>query len=169
MEAKASDIIYEWKKLVSTEGSEYPISREGHSLTYSPFLKKLVMFGGMNSSRLNDLYTYDVERNRWASLSSKGRQPSPRCYHSTFVDERHLFIFFGQGDKGRSQSDLFCLLKDSMTWKKLFLLESLTARHQTAVAANIESRIIREISLHLRRGLFSIRNDPKRPMDRGLL
>ena len=61
---------FKWKKEKNVKGkgfgyfkgSTYPTSREGHSLTYLPNHHKLLLFGGLSHTRLNDLYLYDLSK-----------------------------------------------------------------------------------------------------------
>lgn len=78
-----SDNILSWYKREPVEGTIYPISREGHSLTFIENLGVL-MFGGFGASLQNEFFLYDIETNKWSNFKASGRHISPRCYHSKF-------------------------------------------------------------------------------------
>ena len=78
-----SDNILSWYKKEPVEGTIYPISREGHSLTFIPDLGVL-MFGGFGASLQSEFFLYSIESNTWNRFKTRGRQISPRCYHSKF-------------------------------------------------------------------------------------
>jgi len=94
-----SNKILSWDKQSSTEGVLYPVSREGHSLTFIPG-KGILMFGGLGSNLFSELYYYDPKDNCWELASIKGRYPTPRCYHQAFYHGK---------SQGNFRSLLFCL------------------------------------------------------------
>ena len=53
---------FTWIKDRPLKGSTYPSAREGHTLTYIPFLKSLLLFGGINTNRMNEVYLYDIRK-----------------------------------------------------------------------------------------------------------
>lgn len=85
--------ILSWSKNKPVEGTIYPISREGHSLTFVEDLGVL-MFGGVGASLLAEFYVYDIENNQWELFKTKGRQISPRCYHVKFYQGKFFPLYF---------------------------------------------------------------------------
>lgn len=63
----------------------------------------IYVFGGRDSTHkeLNELYSFDTRDNKWTLLSSGDKGPAHRSYHSTAVDDRHVYIFGGCGVSGR--------------------------------------------------------------------
>jgi hypothetical protein len=55
-----SSKILSWHKQEPVDGTIYPISREGHSLTFVDGLG-VIMFGGIGASLLNEMYLYDID------------------------------------------------------------------------------------------------------------
>ncbi len=108
--------ILSWHKQKPVEGTCYPISREGHSLTYVEGLG-VVMFGGIGASLLNEMYLYDLELNQWKVFETSGRQISPRCYHTCIYHKPKFFVYAGQGEKGRSLADLNVLNMNDPEYK----------------------------------------------------
>lgn len=110
--------IISWQKNQATRGNEYPISREGHTLTYVEG-EGIFLFGGFGSKRFKDLYKYNIRKNKWQHFeNTTGRHPSARCYHTSFYDAPFLYIYGGQGDKGNSLGDCSVLNIKNLTWKK---------------------------------------------------
>ena len=139
---------FKWFKEKSLTGQLIPPSREGMSLIYLPIEGALMMFGGISNSRLNDLYLFDLskikkkklylskyekELNQWKTVQTTGRQPSQRCYHTMFYEDGYVFLYGGQGEKGRSLGDFYFLNTKTWVWKRLFLLESPPFRHSQTI------------------------------------
>ena len=122
--------ILSWYKQQTVEGTIYPISREGHSLTFIENLG-ILMFGGFGASLLSEFYIYDIQSNQWRVFKTSGRQISPRCYHTKFYHEPYLFIYAGQGEKGRSLGDTYAMdiRNKDFKWKKV-LVEPPYPRHE---------------------------------------
>ena len=80
-------MILSWDKQVCPEGTLYPISREGHSLTFIPG-DGIIMFGGLGATLFSDLYFYSPAEHRWEWVQISGRHPTPRCYHQAFYHGR---------------------------------------------------------------------------------
>ena len=131
--------ILNWEKNQPTKGIVYPISWEGHTLTYIPKIG-IILFGGFGSHRLNDISNYDIKKNLWTIKETTGRQPSPRCYHTTFYEAPFLYIYAGQGDKGNSMGDCCVLNLKTLVWKKLFFIEPPIPRHQHTMVEGINNK-----------------------------
>ena len=58
---------YVWKKEKPARGAVFPNSREGHTLTYISNLNQLILFGGVSSTRMNDIYLYDFCKSQYIS------------------------------------------------------------------------------------------------------
>jgi len=63
--------ILSWHKEKPAGGLVYPISREGHSLTYVEGLG-IIMFGGFGARLLNELHLYEIGENRWKIIKAGG-------------------------------------------------------------------------------------------------
>lgn len=86
-----------WREEQVTKGLVYPTAREGHTITYLSKYEKILLFGGISSTRMNDLYILDISELTWETKETTGRQPSSRAYHTAFYDEieDNLFIYGG--------------------------------------------------------------------------
>jgi len=87
------------------EGSVQPIGRLGHGMAFLG--NKVYMFGGiipMTNGEccnfLNDMYTYNIDTNKWTQLLPTGTIPSPRG-HMGFVlaaDNSGIWLQGGEGN-----------------------------------------------------------------------
>lgn len=129
--------VLSWDKQSSAEGTLYPVSREGHSLTFIPG-KGILMFGGLGSSHFSELYFYDPLEHSWQLTSIKGRYPTPRCYHQSLYIAPFFIIYGGQGDGGRSLGDMYLLnLKDQKCeWKRVITSKPPESRHQHSIVGD---------------------------------
>ena len=123
--------ILSWDKQSSATGTLYPVSREGHSLTYIPEMG-ILMFGGLGSDLFSEFFYYDPSEHNWNLINIKGRYPTPRCYHQAFYMDPYFIIYAGQGDRGRSLGDMYLLnLKDKKCeWKRMITVNPPEYRHQ---------------------------------------
>ena len=100
------------------------------------------MFGGFGARLLNELHLYKIGENKWKLIKTSGLQPSPRCYHTQFYQSPYLYIYAGQGEKGRSLGDMYMLNLESenMEWKRVFLVDPPTPRHQYSLSSFKEGK-----------------------------
>ena len=129
--------ILSWDKQPTVQGTLYPVSREGHSVTYVPS-KGILMFGGLGSSLFSELFFYDPKEHCWSLLNVMGRYPTPRCYHQAFdigTNPANLDPYFvihaGQGEAGRSLGDMYILNLKAKTpeWKRIVITKPPQSRH----------------------------------------
>jgi len=85
---------------ISTHSDPTPGSRRGHTMTSLPKKNAMLLFGGLRGDIfLNDLWHFDVQKEKWMLLkiSTDGKAPNPRCFHSAFTDKSqdNLFILGG--------------------------------------------------------------------------
>lgn len=122
---------FKWRQEQPNKGLVYPTAREGHTITYLSRHEKILLFGGISHTRMNDLYLYDIKENAWEMKVTTGRQPTSRAYHTAFYDEAgdNFFIYGGQVDKSRSVGDFYFLNMKTSMWKRLFITETPPSRH----------------------------------------
>jgi len=76
-----------------------PPPRESHSAVSmkgkNGNLTKLIIFGGMNGERLNDLWILNIESMTWNSPQMHGPIPLPRSLHSATMHDNKMFVFGG--------------------------------------------------------------------------
>jgi len=93
---------------------------------------KFVLFGGMSTKRMEDVYFLD-EEGKWELIETKGWSPRGRCYHQAWYEFPYLYIMGGELEKTQS-SDVFCLHTLTNDWKKLFAFESPCPRSMHTIA-----------------------------------
>ena len=132
-----SSKILSWDKQSAAEGTLYPVSREGHSLTYIPG-KGILMFGGLGANLFSDLFFYDPAEHHWTLAKITGRYPSPRCYHQAFYFDPFFVVYAGQGDRGRSLGDMYILniKDDKCQWKRVVASKPPESRHQLSLVGD---------------------------------
>ncbi|XP_061618253.1 host cell factor 2 isoform X5 [Phyllopteryx taeniolatus] len=110
-----------------------PSARESHSaVAYTgPGSPKLFFFGGMQGSRLDDLWQLDLSTMVWSTPETRGSVPLPRSLHSANVIGHKMFVFGGwipvpesekrnaAGIKWICTNSLCALDLDTMSWQNL--------------------------------------------------
>jgi hypothetical protein len=106
--------------IIEAEG-EPPAQRYRHSAVYDPVRDRMIVFGGKDSTLLNDAWALDLSgTSRWSRLDVAGTPPSPRYGHTAIYDPvRDRMIVFG-GDDGHRCNDTWALdLSGPPTWSRL--------------------------------------------------
>jgi len=86
---------------------------------------RLYLFGGWNGDEcLNDLYSLDIEKDTWSSVSAKGYFPEPRRHHKSHVFMHYLLIAGGEAkrekiDGWRTLRDLHVLDLSTGVWETI--------------------------------------------------
>lgn len=87
---------FAWEEVITENG---PIGRESHSAIFyhNKIQDKnyLIIFGGMNGERLNDLWFLDVDEFIWMQFDIKGSPPEPRSLHTASLVGSQMIIFGG--------------------------------------------------------------------------
>ena len=110
-----------------------PSPRGRHRMVFDRSRKQIYMFGGryrreMNSGNyqlFNDLWAFDVTRDRWSQLTTNGSVPSARSNFAMVYDyTRDRVILFGgstsvSGLFFEPKSDTYILELDTMTWRQV--------------------------------------------------
>ena len=103
-------------QLVPTSGDVIPV-RYGHSATYDPERRQMIVFGGYNGAYLDDLYVLSLDSGVWTHVSTPG--PSVRDFFATAYDaSRGRVLLFG-GNTGPLYDDLWALDTGTRTWTRL--------------------------------------------------
>lgn len=143
-----------WMK--KSPGGERPVERDGHCAVFDSNRKKLLVFGGRDAEkkRLNDLFQYDPEKDRWTRLSPDGEQPAPRESASMVqLDEDTLVLFGGKG-AGARFNDLWFLDLKRMEWTQAATKGDAPSPRQDAAICACDGKIY----LHAGQDNF-VRND----------
>lgn len=105
---------------ITPEGAG-PSARLGHSAIYDPGSDAMVMFGGSDTTLVNDLWSLSLAGDPvWSELTPAGTPPEARGWHSVIYDPyRHRMVVQGGWD-GTFRNDLWSLsLSGGPTWAPL--------------------------------------------------
>jgi hypothetical protein len=86
-----------WKEI--TQSGEKPGKLRGYSMEY--YEGYLYLFGGQDAKKCNkqDLYRFDIIKETWELVKTKGKPPAERCFHHMSLINRSNFVVMG-GIKG---------------------------------------------------------------------
>ncbi|KAK1906646.1 Host cell factor 2 [Dissostichus eleginoides] len=110
-----------------------PSARESHTAVSYTGLgsPKIYIFGGMQGSRLGDLWQLDLDTMVWSTTETRGSTPLPRSLHSASVIGNKMFVFGGwipapESDRHTAvepewicSDSLTVLNLDTMSWQDL--------------------------------------------------
>eukprot|EP00742_Colponemidia_sp_Colp-10_P008882 GILJ01009647.1.p1 GENE.GILJ01009647.1~~GILJ01009647.1.p1 ORF type:complete len:684 (+),score=87.32 GILJ01009647.1:32-2083(+) len=121
-----------WSRLPLLPSGGTPTSREGHSMNAILTTHELLVFGGLDNSRSNQLCILNIERKQWSS-EQYSVSPPPRAYHAAWTDpsldhrsntyKHKLYIHGGQSSTRESLSDCWVFERDKHQWRRLFVFE----------------------------------------------
>lgn len=104
--------------------SSFLSSRTNYSITFSQYLKGMLIFGGKDCKYYNDLYFIDMLKLEIKEVKTKGKPPTCRINVHIFADDDKLFIFGGINDREKPINDIFVLNLTDFCWKKIFIFET---------------------------------------------
>ncbi len=125
----ADESSLRWK-LLRHEGPA-PRGRNGACLAADHAGNRLLLHGGDGGPHptygyipLDDLWSYDLEKQRWTRLDPSGAAPEPRWNHAAAIDQqrRILYVFGGAGYTREglvADYDIFALDLRPLRWRKL--------------------------------------------------
>ncbi|KAK6016206.1 kelch repeat protein, partial [Ostertagia ostertagi] len=107
-----------------------PSARESHTAVVleTDSRRQLIIYGGMNGSRLNDVWILDIDSMTWDSPVIGGIAPMPRSLHTANLIGHRMYIYGGwvpmhddnhEGEvkEWKCTNDLSCLNLDTMVWE----------------------------------------------------
>ncbi|XGW25544.1 hypothetical protein V3C99_006726 [Haemonchus contortus] len=107
-----------------------PSARESHTAVVleTDSRRQLIIYGGMNGSRLNDVWILDIDSMTWDSPVIGGIPPMPRSLHTANLIGQRMYIFGGwvpmhddnhEGEvkEWKCTNDLSCLNLETMVWE----------------------------------------------------
>jgi len=96
-----------------------PTARVDGVIVYDERMRRLLLFGGRDTSPRNDLWSYSLERGEWSELRPSGSAPPPRFGHTVVFDaQRRRLVIFG-GQAGGFFSDTWSYDIDRNQWSQL--------------------------------------------------
>ena len=102
---KKSDKHYLILNISKISPAYKPCSRVNFSISINQ--NNLYLFGGLYSIISNDLWKYDIEKNKWSQIIYKQNDdPCPRHSHTSIIINENLFLFGGEGPKDKPLEDL---------------------------------------------------------------
>ena len=82
-----------------------PNSRIDFSI--SKFGNKIYLYGGFSSKIYNELWTYNIDTNKWNKIKCKDKdEPIPRKGHTSLIIKNNMFIFGGESPKENVSEDI---------------------------------------------------------------
>ena len=105
-----------WQRLLPS-GAVLP-ARFGHTASYDPARREIVVFGGYNGAFLGDMYVLSLTGTpAWSSVSPTPR-PSTRDFHTVAFDppRARLILIGGNRPPGGALGDLWALNPATRTW-----------------------------------------------------
>ena len=68
---------------------------------------KIYLYGGFSSKIYNELWTYNIDTNKWSKIKSKDKDdPIPRKGHTALIIKNNMFIYGGESPKENISEDL---------------------------------------------------------------
>ncbi len=99
-----------WAKVETPSGA--PVARALSQMVYDPAIKKLVLFGGGNStSTFGDAWLLDLAERAWTLAGTTGEPPAGRAGHGLAYDSTSsdVLLFGGTDGAGAYFADLWRL------------------------------------------------------------
>ncbi|MCC6350046.1 MAG: hypothetical protein IT347_10710 [Candidatus Eisenbacteria bacterium] len=109
----------QWQEL--TPAGPLPSPRISHSAIFDPIRDRMLVFGGVDDSLLNETWALSMDNPAWTELSPAGERPLPRYIHSAVYDPvRDRMVIYGGYDVALYGEDAWALsLADSGSWSEL--------------------------------------------------
>lgn len=97
-----------------------PNPRHGHTVTFDPVRRRVVVIAGQGAGFFGDAWAYDVQANTWSQLSGNSSGPDPRYGHSGIYDPNRdrVVISHGFTSAGRFD-DTWALDLKSNSWRDI--------------------------------------------------
>lgn len=117
----------EWKQ---TGVAALPVQLHHHDGFWDETTGKYLVFGGFGNKRFNNTFLeYDIETDRWDTLSYSGDRIIPRYFSGMAVNKNreHIYVFGGMGNESGEQSvgrnylhDLYLLDRKQQSVRRLW-------------------------------------------------
>jgi len=112
-----------WHHIQPARDSPVPSVRDRHCVVSNLKARKLILFGGSDGTHdknefLNDLWEYDIAKNKWREIKAKPIPPR-RYEHYMVVMNGHVLIFTGKCRKGGMEDLWVADLNRLEHWKEM--------------------------------------------------
>jgi uncharacterized protein (TIGR03437 family) len=98
-----------------------PAPRHGHTVTFDPLRRRLIVIAGQGAGFFGDAWAYDIQANAWTQLGGNASGPSPRYGHSGVYDSKRDSIIISHGftsEQGRFD-DTWALDLTNNSWRDI--------------------------------------------------
>jgi uncharacterized protein (TIGR03437 family) len=98
-----------------------PNPRHGHTVTFDPLRRRLIVIAGMGSGFFGDAWAFDIQTNRWTQLGDNTSGPMPRYGLSAVYDAKRDRIVISHGftsEQGRFD-DTWAFELASNSWRDI--------------------------------------------------
>ncbi len=123
-------------------------ARHGHTVTYDPTRRRLIVVGGVGGSStlrgvwMESVWTFNLQTQEWREIAVEGKNLPPRNFHTTVLDparDRLLVIggIVGPGS-GSAKGDVWAFDLKTDTWQEASPQPLLAARWGHAAALDEE-------------------------------
>jgi galactose oxidase-like protein len=134
-----------WQLMTPT--GQLPSARASHSAIYDPVRQRMIVFGGHDGARLNDVYALSMTGTPvWTRMTVTGTPPSPRNLHSAIYDPvRDRMIVFGGYENSSFLNDVWAMnLSGTPTWTRISVAGPVPVprREHTAIYDPVRDRMI---------------------------
>lgn len=107
-----------------TKGNDYPCVRGGHSMTLDEEHGIIYLYGGWDGKKdLDDLWSYEINKNFWKLIKPSGQAPGPRSCHRMIFDRtgNRLLLYgkFGVSTDKELESHFYEYDLTKSKWGKL--------------------------------------------------
>ena len=142
-----------WLKLAVTEA---PSPRSHHAAALDRSRKRIYIFGGRHRATrtapytlFDELWAFDINKDSWSELTTKGDKPSPRAQARLAYDYANDRVLLFGGNTRTDQAaagatdDLYSLDPETLTWSRLGGLSpapAARAGHATVVDHRIDGK-----------------------------
>ncbi|MBI3539468.1 MAG: T9SS type A sorting domain-containing protein [Candidatus Eisenbacteria bacterium] len=125
-----------------------PSARGGHVAIYDPVRDRMIVFGGVDTQRRNDVWALSLAGSpNWAPIAAAGTPPSARSLHAAIYDpvRDRLITFGGYDDVSGYLNDVWALsLSGTPTWTQITPTGPLPPRRRehTAIYDPVRDRMV---------------------------
>lgn len=97
-----------------------PSSRHGHTVTFDPVRRRIIVIAGMGQGFFGDAWAYDIQTNAWNLLAPESAGPLPRYGLSAIYDSKRdrIVISHGFTTEGRFD-DTWALDLATSSWSEI--------------------------------------------------
>ena len=100
------------------KGLDWPGIRASLTAVWVPWRREIVFFGGTSAPHYydlhNDTFAFNVDRESWQKLETRGVSPERRRNHSVVLVDKNMFVYGGRGSRNALRD--ICVADVSLTF-----------------------------------------------------